>query len=146
VSARERLDAELERHRQLFRDGPVGAWVAVHDGALGIGFDGTGLFGARIEFRLDGSGALHSWGFRGEERDTFRWRPVGPFEIEVRLVDGEPQRDGDRDDGGDPERLRYEFAADPGSGSVIMREPSCSAGPDRFWSIPGPVRLASSDT
>ena len=143
MSARDELEAELERHRRSYRDGPVGVWLSFLDRDLGTGFDGAGLFGSRVEFRPDGTGELHSWGFRTDERLTFRWRASGPCQIAILLDEEDPEPAGpDREV--EESLVSYEFFTDPEFGVVLMREAPQLAGSDSFWMVPGPVRLAES--
>ena len=131
------LQREVETYRQRYRDGLGGEWLEFHDRGIGVGFTETGLFGGLLEIRPDGTGTYESWGFRSGGRVDFRWRPTGPWQIEIsaaRAVDGDDLEE-------DPPRVvSYEFFADEDSGLVLMREVP-AAGDDSFWRTAGPLRL-----
>ena len=140
-----RLDAELEQYRSVYRDGPVGVWRSCHDLNIGIGFDGTGLSGDRIEFRADGTGDHQSWGVMcPDDHLTFRWTSTGPCRIEIVVLDELPLSEGEGEGDSAEEEWRvevvYEFFAVPELGTILMRDASPSA-QDSFWMVQCPVQL-----
>jgi hypothetical protein len=139
MAGREELERKIEDYRQRFRGGPVGTWSEFHDRAIGIGFDGTGLFGGRVEFSRDGTGTYESWGVYSGGRIDFRWRPTAPWQIEITIhtIDGSPAGDPDDDP---PALVSYDFFADETSGVVLMREAPTRDG-EAFWMTTGPLCL-----
>jgi hypothetical protein len=145
----EALQREVESYRQRYRDGLAGEWLEFHDGRLGVGFNGTGLFGGLLEIRPDGTGTYESWGFLSAGRVDFRWRPTAPWQIEIsaaRIADGDgpAEPDGEPAPGSveeePPSLVSYEFFADQASGLVLMRQ-APATDDDSFWLTAGPLRL-----
>ena len=133
-----RTDADaqaiLSRYRTRYRDAPLGEWRACLDYSVGMGFDGTGLFGSRIEFRPDGTGSYESWGlFSGKPKTEFHWSNVGPCRVSI-LVDGEELQDGEG-----PDEVAYEFYMLEGCSAVFMAEAGRALGGEEwFWQFPSP--------
>lgn len=131
-----RTDAEaqaiLSRYQEQYRDAPLGHWCSCLDPHLGIGFDGTGLFGSRVEFRPDGTGSFESWGlFSAQPATEFRWSKVGPYRVSI-LVVGEELEEGEG-----PDEVAYEFYMLEGSSAVFMAEDRRMGGEEWFWRFPG---------
>jgi hypothetical protein len=125
--------AILARFRELYRQAPLGKWGSTLDHRLGVGFDGTGLYGATIEFRADGTGELHTWGaLQGKEMLRFRWDRVSPYRLAIRP---------DGDELEEPEFVTYDFALFPGSGQVYLYQTDYSFPGEGFWYVYGPMIL-----
>jgi hypothetical protein len=133
-----RTDAEAEailgRYRKQYHEAPLGSWCSCLDYSLGVGFDGTGLSGSRIEFRPDGTGSYESGGlFGGEPRTEFHWSNSGANQVAI-VVDGEVLEAGE-----EPERVAYHFFMLEGCSLVFLTEGGGGVGEEWFWRVTGPL-------
>jgi hypothetical protein len=119
-------------YRERFRDGPLGTWRSSLDQLIGLGFDGTGLYGHTLEFRPDGTGTLASWGWQGEQQTTFRWKSSGPCEVAI----DEVIEDVERSPEDEPDIVKFDFFVDSSSRQVFLAQ---SGNPDKFWCVMRPL-------
>jgi len=119
-------------YRERFRDGPLGIWRSSLDQRIGLGFDGTGLYGNTIEFRPDGTGTLASWGWRGEEQTAFHWKPTGPCEVVIDAVK-EDVESGAEDLS---DIVKFDFFVVDDSRQVYLSQ---LGNPDAFWWAAAPL-------
>jgi hypothetical protein len=122
----------IAHFRQRFRDGPLGIWRYSLDERIGLGFEGTGLYGNTIEFRPDGTGVLASWGWQSEEQTAFHWKPSGPCEVVIDVVSNDTESSA-KDE---PDVVRFDFFVVDASRQVFLSQ---AGDPDKFWRATGPL-------
>jgi hypothetical protein len=122
----------IANYRERFRDGPLGIWRSSLDQLIGLGFDGTGLYGHTIEFRPDGTGTLASWGWHGEQQTAFHWKPSGPCEVAIDAVIEDVERSAEDE----PDIVKFDFFVESSSRQVFLAQ---AGNPLEFWCVMGPL-------
>ncbi len=121
-------------YRRRYRRGPIGTWLSSHDMLT--------VYGCSIEFRSDGTGAVHHWG-SDEDMDEvetlreFRWRSKGDFVIDVCPCDGNFHED-------NWGHVQFDFKVKRspyGKRIVLMYSKGGPFNDDGFWQSPHPVEL-----